>query len=182
MNIRNVVTTANLRQHVDVTKFTRHPWGRYGIKYYGGRCGYVKDKIMQGRVAVFFSGKMISTGAISISASIEQLEHTMEILAIEKFIERIRLQPKVQNVVATADLKSKIDLNRAASILTKFSLEPEQFAGAIYRSPQGPTCLIFASGKIVIAGARSERQVIDTEISLLKLLNRFFIYDNTTGN
>jgi len=182
MNIRNVVTTANLRQHVDVTKFTRHPWGRYGIKYYGGRCGYVKDKIMQGRVAVFFSGKMISTGAISISASIEQLEHTMEILAIEKFIERIRLEHKVQNVVATTDLKSKIDLNRAASILTKFSLEPEQFPGAIYRSPQGPTCLIFASGKIVIAGAKSEKQVIDTEISLLKLLNRFFIHDSTTDN
>ena len=137
---------------------------------------------MQGRVAVFFSGKMVSTGANSISASIEQLERTMEFLAMEKFIKRIRLEHKVQNVVATTDVKSKIDLNRAASILTKFSLEPEQFSGAIYRSPQGPTCLIFASGKIVIAGAKSEKQVIDTEMSLLKLLNRFFIYDNTTGN
>jgi TATA-box binding protein (TBP) (component of TFIID and TFIIIB) len=160
---------------VNVTKFTRYTWGRYGIEYYGGRCGYVKDKMMQGHVAVFFSGQMISAGANSISASIEQLEHTMEILGIEKFIERIRIEPKVQNVVATADLKSKIDLNRATSILTKFSLEPEQFPGAIYRSPQGPTCLIFASGKIVIAGAKSEKQVIDTEMSLLKLLSRFFI-------
>ncbi|MDP9288204.1 MAG: hypothetical protein M3P08_08410 [Thermoproteota archaeon] len=174
MKIQNVITTADLRQYVDITKFGKYPWGRYDIEYYGGRCGYVKDK-MQVRVSVFYSGKMISTGAKRIPASIEQLRHTMEILATEKFIERTRLEPKVQNILATTDLKNKIDLNRAASTLPRFNFEPEQFPGAIYKSPEGPTCLIFASGKIVIAGAKSEKQVINTETLLLGLLNQFFI-------
>ncbi|MGB7956859.1 MAG: hypothetical protein WCF23_23035 [Candidatus Nitrosopolaris sp.] len=68
-----------------------------------------------------------------------------------------------------------MDLNRMASTLAKITLEPDQFPGAIYRSPHGPACLIFASGKIVIAGAKSEKQVNDTEISLAKLLNQFRI-------
>jgi TATA-box binding protein (TBP) (component of TFIID and TFIIIB) len=80
--------------------------------------------MIQGRVSVFSSGKMISIGAKTIPASIEQLEHTMKILEKEKFIERTRLEPIVQNVVATTDLKSKIDLNRVASTLTNFTLEP----------------------------------------------------------
>jgi TATA-box binding protein (TBP) (component of TFIID and TFIIIB) len=43
-----------------------------------GRCGYIKDKTIQGRVTVFLSGKMISTGATSVLASINQLENAMD--------------------------------------------------------------------------------------------------------
>ena len=39
------------------------------------------------------------------------------------------------------------------------------------------TCLVFASGKIVIAGAKSEEE-ITTENSLLKLLDQFLIDKN----
>jgi transcription initiation factor TFIID TATA-box-binding protein len=175
MKIHNVITTANLHQHVDITKFIEYSWGEYDLERYGGRCGYVKDTKIQGRVTVFPSGKMISTGGESIHKSIQQLEHTMEILVNDKFIDRVRLDPKVRNIVATANLGSKIDLKRMVSTLAKFTLEPEQFPGAIYRSPHGPACLIFGSGKIVIAGAKSEKQVNDTEISLAKHLNQFRI-------
>lgn len=65
--ITNVITTANLKQSVDAPRFVNHPWGRYDLEYYGGRCGYVKDKKMIGRVTVFLSGKMISTGAKSVA-------------------------------------------------------------------------------------------------------------------
>jgi len=122
---------------------------------------------MRGRVTIFSSGKMISTGSKSIVESVEQLVHAMDILTDEKFIEKTELEPTVQNIVATANLGSKIDLNKMATTLTKFTLEPEQFPGAIYKSPHGPTCLIFASGKIVIAGAKTEKQGIDTETSPL---------------
>ena len=64
-----MVTTADLRQHVDATKFIQYPWGSYDLERYGGRCGYVKDDEIQGRVTVFLSGKMISTGAKSIPGS-----------------------------------------------------------------------------------------------------------------
>jgi transcription initiation factor TFIID TATA-box-binding protein len=160
---------------VEITRFIKYSWGRYDHQYYGGRCGYIKKDKIRGRVTIFPSGKMISTGGKSIRESVEQLVHAMNILASEKFIEITKLEPKIQNIVATADLGGKIDLNRMALTLTKFTLEPEQFPGAIYRSPHGPTCLIFASGKIVMAGAKTEQQAIDTEKSLLNLLNKFFI-------
>ena len=73
IKIQNVITTADLKQKVDATKFKNYPWGTYDIEYYGGRCGYVKDYSMSGRVTVFLSGKMISTGAKSTVKSIEQL-------------------------------------------------------------------------------------------------------------
>jgi TATA-box binding protein (TBP) (component of TFIID and TFIIIB) len=64
--------------------------------------------------------------------------------------------------VATSII-GKIDLNGMASTLTKIIFEPEQFPEAIYRSPNGFTCFIFASGKVVIAGAKSEKQITDTD-------------------
>lgn len=115
MKIQNVVTTANLNQDVDITKFIGFPWGTYDLECYGGRCEYVKDQMIRGRVTVFKSGKLISTGAKSISESIEQIRHTIEILAKEKFVERVMIEPKVQNIVATSNVGGKIDVNSMAS-------------------------------------------------------------------
>jgi hypothetical protein len=68
---------------------------------------------------------MISTGAKSISKSIRQLEHAIDILMRERFINGIRVEPKVQNIVATTKIKSKIDLHSVASSLPKLTFEPE---------------------------------------------------------
>jgi TATA-box binding protein (TBP) (component of TFIID and TFIIIB) len=127
LEIQNVVSTADLRQDVDATKFIQYAWGSYDFERYGGRCGYVKDHEIQGRVTVFLSGKMISTGAKSVSKSIQQLEHTGDLLVRDGFIKRIKLELKVQNIVATSAIKSKIDLNLIASTLNKLTFEPEQF-------------------------------------------------------
>jgi len=48
------------------------------------------------------------------------------------------LEPKVQNIVATAAIGGNIDLHLVASKLPKLTFEPEQFPGAIYRTPEGP--------------------------------------------
>jgi hypothetical protein len=53
--IRNVITTADLKQKVDAQKFISRPWGTYDLHLYRGRCGYVKDETIQGRVTVFLS-------------------------------------------------------------------------------------------------------------------------------
>jgi TATA-box binding protein (TBP) (component of TFIID and TFIIIB) len=105
--IQNIICTADLRQYIDATKFNNFPWGRYDVEYYGGRCGYVKDEEMKGRVSVFLSGKMISTGATTVPMSIQQLEHTMDLLTRNKLAERVSLQPKIQNIVATVGVKAE---------------------------------------------------------------------------
>jgi len=68
--IVNVVTTADLKQKVDIKKFPEFAWGIYDKHTYGGRCGYVRANKMQGKVTMFPSGKMISLGAKSTKQSI----------------------------------------------------------------------------------------------------------------
>ena len=55
---------------------------------------------------------------LCIPESIEQLEHTIEILAPDKFV---NLTPKVQNIVELTN--SKLDLNRMASMTTRLGID-----------------------------------------------------------
>ena len=64
------------------------------------------------------------------------------------------------NMVASADIGDKVDLEAAADILDNIMYEPEQFPGAIYRMDDPKVVLLlFASGNIVITGARNEGDV-----------------------
>ena len=155
--IQNVITTADLGQSVNAKQFNDYSWGRFALEAnYNGKVGYVKDKKMRGRVSVFLSGKLISTGAKSITQSIAQLERTKDLLVNNGFVKDVKLEPRVRNVVGTADLKKRLDLNGLARILRKSIYEPEQFPGLIYKKQDGPACLIFASGKIVLTGAKNK--------------------------
>lgn len=179
--ITNTVTTADLRQAVNITRLNDFLWGRYDIENnYNGRVGYVKDNLMQGRVTVFTSGKLISTGAKNVKKSIEQLQKTMELLATNGFIRAVKLEPKVQNIVAILNLQNKIDLNSLSLVFPHSIFEPEQFPGLIHRAENGTTSLIFASGKIIIAGAKSEAQLLDTAHSLEDSLKDFLSPQITT--
>jgi transcription initiation factor TFIID TATA-box-binding protein len=173
--IRNVISTADLKQTVDAQKFINYSWGKYDVEYYGGRCGYVKDETISGRVTVFLSGKMISTGANSLTKSIKQLKRTRNLLVDNHFIKNVRLVPKIQNIVATANIGTRIDLNEVARRVPKITFEPEQFSGAILRTSQKQVCLIFSSGKIVIVGSTSEGQLSETTNKMKSMLIDFFV-------
>lgn len=68
--------------------------------------------------------------------------------------------------MATWNIGKKIDLNSVAGVLTKCVYEPEQFPDLIINISQSCTFLIFSSGKIVIAGAKSEEE----KVSIIKKL------------
>jgi transcription initiation factor TFIID TATA-box-binding protein len=173
--IQSVITTADLKQKVDATRFINYPWGTYDIAFYGGLCGYVKDETIQGRVTVFLSGKMISTGAKSVQGSVIQLEKAMNLLAKDGFVKTVKLIPKTKNIVATLDIGSRIDLNEVVTHVPKITFEPDQFPGAILRMTEGPVCLLFASGKIVIAGSKSVDDIRNAVSNLEKMLRPFHI-------
>jgi transcription initiation factor TFIID TATA-box-binding protein len=65
----------------------------------------------------------------------------------------------VENVVASASLKQDLDLDSIVRLLPGIEYRPEVFPGVVYRlkKPKATT-LIFRSGKMVCAGAKSERQ------------------------
>lgn len=70
---------------------------------------------------------------------------------------RGKMTVNIVNVVASASLNQKIDLNALVEAFPDAEYRPEQFPGVIFRlkSPKTAT-LIFGSGKMVCTGARSE--------------------------
>jgi TATA-box binding protein (TBP) (component of TFIID and TFIIIB) len=71
LKIQNTVTTADLKQKIDITSFNKYKYLSSNLELY--RCGYVKDASMTGRVTVFGSGKLISVGTKSPDQSAKEL-------------------------------------------------------------------------------------------------------------
>ena len=66
----------------------------------------------------------------------------------------------VQNMVASANLHGKIDQEAMSDVLENVMYEPEMFPGAIYRMKDPKVVLlVFASGRLVITGAKREEEV-----------------------
>lgn len=109
---------------------------------------------------IFKSGKMVVTGTKSIGQLIEAVKKIIRTLI--KHGIRIDGRPRVQiqNIVAGGDLHAYVNLEKAAYYLEDCMYEPEQFPGLIYRmrSPR-VVLLIFSSGKMVITGAKEEKEV-----------------------
>ena len=77
---------------------------------------------------------------------------------------------KIENVVATADIFTKIDLNLLARKQRDAEYNPEQFPGLMLRikNPKA-TILVFNSGKMVITGLRRETEA---EAAVEKVINK----------
>ena len=69
------------------------------------------------------------------------------------------LQPKLQNIVSTANLCCKLDLREIALQARNAEYNPKRFAAVIMRIKEPKTtALIFSSGKMVCTGAKSEEE------------------------
>ncbi|MFX0186445.1 MAG: TATA-box-binding protein [Candidatus Hodarchaeota archaeon] len=117
-------------------------------------------------VLIFSTGNMVVTGIKNVSNADKTVKN------IIKKIRKIGIKlpdPKIiiQNIVATGDLHSSIDLNKATIIMDNVMFEPEIFPGLIYRMQDPKTVfLIFSTGKVVCTGAKNEEKI---EKALLKL-------------
>ena len=85
--ICNVVSTADLKQKVNINELSKLPCGIFDESIYGGRCGYVKIPEMKGRVTIFASGKMISIGGNSVTKAHNQLNQAKFYLVQENLIQ-----------------------------------------------------------------------------------------------
>jgi transcription initiation factor TFIID TATA-box-binding protein len=76
-------------------------------------------------------------------------------LDIPKVVASIR----IENVVASATLNQRIDLNAVVKGYPGVEYRPEQFPGLVFRLKRPKTAtLIFNSGKMVCTGAKSEKE------------------------
>jgi transcription initiation factor TFIID TATA-box-binding protein len=108
-------------------------------------------------ILLFHSGKVVCTGG----KSWKEVDESIRIVSgmIRKGGQKILAHPKieVQNIVATSDLQSELNLQSIAIALglDRVEYEPEQFPGLVYRLEEPRVVvLLFGSGKLVITGGR----------------------------
>lgn len=77
----------------------------------------------------------------------------------------------IENVVASATLKQRVDLNAVVRGYPGVEYRPEQFPGLVFRLKRPKTAtLIFNSGKMVCTGAKSEKEAKRAVMKVIKEL------------
>ena len=169
--IVNVVATATLNQKLDLDELGKFTEILHDPEIYGGRVAYFKSPNMKGKVSIFASGKMISVGTKSEKEAASELECAKEFLVKKGIATPTLLKPKTQNIVVTVNFEESINLEELAKN-RKTIYEPEQFPGAILKIElYNATVLIFASGKAVVTGLKSSRQIKPVVQKIVSIIN-----------
>ena len=170
ISIENVVTSASVNQSIDLLMTTKlFPDVEYHPEQFPGLVFRLKSP--KTATLIFSSGKMVCTGAKSEAQAKKAVETVIQ--KLRKAGIDIRNEPiiEIQNIVASASLGGRINLELAATTLEHNMYEPEQFPGLIYRMDDPKTViLLFASGKLVCTGAKKEEEVYRAVTKLHELL------------
>lgn len=171
ISVENVVASVTLDQKIDllaIMKVFRNV--EYRPKQFPGLVFRLKRP--KTATLIFGSGKMVCTGAKSEKMARRAVHKVVRELKNNEIIKKGDPKIVIQNIVASANLHGKIDLETAADIMDNVMYEPEQFPGLIYRMPAPKVVmLLFASGKLVCTGAKHEdmvKEAVDKLHALLK--------------
>lgn len=153
----NIVSTANLNcKDLDLREIGRKC---RNVEYKPKRFAAAIMRIREPRTTalIFASGKIVCTGAKSEDDSRKAaLKYAKDIKKIG--YKNVKMSDfLIQNIVASHDVGFQIKLETLNNKMQKMSrYEPELFPGLIFRM-QDPklVLLIFASGKIVLTGAKT---------------------------
>lgn len=171
INIENVVASTGIGQELDLQSVAMDLEGAdYDPEQFPGLVYRTQEP--KSAALIFRSGKIVCTGAKSTDDVHESLEIVFDKLR-ELNIE-VDANPEivVQNIVTSADLGRKLNLNAIAIGLglENIEYEPEQFPGLVYRlEDPNVVALLFGSGKLVITGGK---QPVDAERAVDKIVSR----------
>ena len=173
ISVENVVASVTLDQKIDllaIMKVFRNV--EYRPKQFPGLVFRLKRP--KTATLIFGSGKMVCTGAKSEKMARRAVHKVVRELENNDIIKKGEPKIVIQNIVASANLHGKIDLETAADIMDNVMYEPEQFPGLIYRMPTPKVVmLLFASGKLVCTGAKHEDMVKEAVDKLHVLLKDY---------
>ncbi len=157
IKIENVVASTKLAEEFDLTVIeSQFEGAEYNKQKFPGLVYRVSDP--KAAFLVFTSGKVVCTGAKNVAdvhTVIGNMAKKLNSIGI-KTIENPQIT--VQNIVASADLHTILNLNAIAIGLglENIEYEPEQFPGLVYRIDEPKVVvLIFSSGKLVVTGGKT---------------------------
>ena len=161
IRIENVVASTSLGDELDLPSVAV---ALNGAEYEPEQFPGVIYRLKEPKTAIllFRSGKVVCTGGKSKRQVDESIRVVSEM--IRKGGQKVLPHPKiqVQNIVATSDLESEINLTTVAVTLglDRVEYEPEQFPGLVCRLTEPRVVvLLFGSGKLVCTGARRPSDV-----------------------
>lgn len=178
IEIENVVASTGIGQELDLETLADDLKAtKYDPDHFPGLVYRMQEP--KAAALIFRSGKIVCTGAKSVSgvtAALEQVFDELRELGIHVDDEP---EIEIQNIVSCADLGHKLNLNAIAIGLglEHIEYEPEQFPGLVYRLDEpSVVALLFGSGKLVITGgkriedAEQALKVIEERLTDLGLL------------
>lgn len=123
---------------------------------------------------IFKTGKIVCTGARNENDAHFAARKFARILQKLSYPVKF-LDFKIQNIVATVDLRFPIRLENLNQVHGQFSsYEPELFPGLIYRMVKPRVVLlIFVNGKIVFTGAKTKTDILDSLENMYPILQSF---------
>lgn len=178
IDLQNVVASTGIKQELDLERVAMDlPGADYDPENFPGIVYRTEEP--RAATLLFRSGKMVATGASSVEdvhATLNGVFEDLRNLGI-KIGDDSKIT--VQNMVASADLGQRLNLNASAIGLglENTEYEPEQFPGLVYRVDEpSVVVLLFGSGKMVITGATVSEEVeyavevVESELVDLNLL------------
>jgi len=162
IKIENVVASTDIKKVISLDKLlTILPASEYEPEQFPG----LVYRLDEPRVAtlIFRSGKIICVGARSISAAKVALKKTVKhIKRVGLRLNENSIRVKIENIVVSIDYGKELNLDQLAFRLEDSEYEPEQFPGLVYRIKDPKVAfLLFSSGRLVCAGAKSLDNVRD---------------------
>ncbi len=173
VRIENVVASVTLSQRVDLEAVAREvPGVEYNPEQFPGLVYRLKKP--KTATLIFGSGKMVCTGAKSEKDVLKAVKKIVSNLKKYEILVTGNPKTQIQNIVASANLMTEVDLERAVFMLDNVMYEPEQFPGLIFRMDvPHVVLLIFSSGKMVCTGAKMEEQVYEAVNKIHGMLREF---------
>ncbi len=170
ISIENVVASATIDEQLDLKDITKKfPDVEWNPDTFPG--AVFRLKVPKTATLLFRTGKMVCTGGKSETMAREAVKKVVQKLRKEKIKIKNDAKVTIQNIVASIDLGGKIHLEKVARTLPRSMYEPEQFPGVIHRMLDPKTViLIFASGKLVCTGGKTEKDVYRSVNNLHSML------------
>ena len=171
--IVNVVCTSSFTQNVDIERFSEFRNCIYDRTVYRGRCGYVQlPEMNQSRVTIFPSGKIISIGTKSIMDARKHIHAVKKFLLEIGLIDNNKIQKiQVRNIVAKIDVGTKIPIDIVSCNLDGAMYDPSSFSAMMIRGNGKCHFNVFANGKIILSGAKSQSELNTALFDMITRIN-----------
>ena len=173
--ITNMVASASLGLELDLyTLANKIKEIEYEPEQFPG--AILKFKDPKASLLLFKNGKVVCVGCKKRSLIEKTIEKT--IVMLTPYAKKITKTKKpiivITNIVASANLGLELDLYKIASKIKDVEYEPEQFPGAIlkFKEPKA-SLLLFKNGKVICAGAKTEKEISIVLAKAQKLLTPY---------